>query len=307
VGVGIVLVVLVSFLVFASTQVLPGDAASAILGRGATPQAKRLLRQELGLDRSIPAQYWSWSTGLVRGDLGRTLAADEPVTTFLSGRVGNTLILAAVTIVLMIPLSLFFGVWAGIRRGRAADHVISGASLAAIALPEFVIGTVLVALFAVSLKWLPAVSVVPSGANPITDPTILVLPVATLLLVSLAFNIRMVRAGVAEAMSSDYVRMARLNGIPEARVIRRHVLRNALAPTVQVIGLTVLWLVGGVVVVETVFAYPGIGQALVGAVSARDIPVVQAITMLVAALYIVINVITDVIVVLLIPKLRTQA
>lgn len=301
------LVVLVSMLVFAATQVLPGDAASAILGRGATPQAKALLREQLGLNKPIPQQYWNWASGLLHGDLGTTLASGQPVTQFLSDRVVNTLVLAGVTLVLMIPLSLLLGVWAGIRRGRASDHVISGLTLGAIALPEFVVATLLVALFAVTWQWLPAISVVPPGANPLADPASLVLPVATLLLVSLAFNIRMVRAGVAEAMSSDYVRMARLNGIPEGRVIRHHVLRNALAPTVQVIALTVLWLVGGVVVVETVFAYPGMGQALVQSVSGRDIPVVQAIAMLVAALYIVINVIADVVVVLLIPKLRTQA
>jgi peptide/nickel transport system permease protein len=305
-GAGLILLVIVSMLVFAATQILPGDAASAILGRSATQQAKLALRHQLGLDRPLWEQYRSWAGGLLRGDFGRSLSSQQPVTGFIADRIWNTLALAGVAVAFMIPLSFVLGIWAGIRRDRAADHVIAGGSLAAIALPEFVIGTVLVALFAVHLQWLPAISVVPDNGDPFSAPSILVLPVITLLVVSLAYTIRMIRAGMVETLATDYVQMARLNGIPERRVISKHALRNALAPSVQVLALTVQWLVGGVVVVETVFGYSGLGQGLVQAVAARDIPVVQAVAILIAAFYILVNIVADVIVILLIPKLRTS-
>jgi peptide/nickel transport system permease protein len=206
---------------------------------------------------------------------------------------------------LMTPISLVLGTAAALRRGRMLDHIVSVATLSAIAFPEFVTGTILAVVFAVSLRLLPADSLVAPGESPLATPSVLVLPVVTLLFASLAFAVRMVRAGVGGVMQSDYVAMARLNGIPEARLIWRHVLPNALAPTVQVLALTLQWLIGGIVVTETVFQYPGLGQGLVQAVIARDIPVVQAISMLIAVIYIGINIVADVAVILLIPKLRT--
>jgi peptide/nickel transport system permease protein len=199
------------------------------------------------------------------------------------------------------------GVVAGRRPGSALDNIVASSSLAMIAAPEFIVGTLLIYVFAVKLDLLPAVSILAFGGTPLGDPAILVLPVATLVIVGSAYIIRMVRAGVVEVMTSDYVQMARLNGIPERRVVFRHGLRNALAPTVQVIALTLQWLIGGLFVVETVFAYPGIGAELIQAVIARDIPVVQAVAMMIAAFYIAINILADVAVVLLIPKLRTAA
>jgi peptide/nickel transport system permease protein len=306
IAVGVLLLVLVSVLVFGATQVLPGDAASAILGRSATAEQKEIYRQELGLDRSIPAQYWSWISGVAQGDLGQSLASRQPVTAFISERVGKSLVLALATLIILFPISIGLGVWAGIRRSRAADHVISGISLGFIALPEFVTGTLLIAFIAVSLKLLPPTSIIESGTSPLTSPKILVLPVLTLCITAAAYIIRMVRAGIVETMTSDYVHMARLNGVPERRVVARHALRNALAPTVQVLALTAQYLIGGIVIVETVFAYPGLGQGLVQAVTARDIPTVQGIAILLAAIYIVINIVADVAVVLLVPKLRTS-
>jgi peptide/nickel transport system permease protein len=303
---GVLLIVLVSMLVFGATQVLPGDAASAILGRSATAEQKELYRQELGLDRSIPAQYWSWISGVVQGDLGNSLASRQPVTSFISARIGKSLILAFVTMIVLVPIALALGVWAGIRRDRAADHVISGVSLGLIALPEFVIGTLLIASIAVSLGLLPPTSIIESGQSPLTHPQLLVLPVLTLCLTAAAYIIRMMRAGVGETMGADYVHMARLNGVPERRVVVHHALRNSLAPTVQVLALTLQYLIGGLLIVETVFAYPGLGQGLVQAVTARDIPTVQGVAILLAAMYIVINIVADVLVVLLVPKLRTS-
>ena len=305
-AVGVLLLALVSVLVFGATQVLPGDAASAILGRSATVEQKEIYRKELGLDRPLPAQYGSWISGVLQGDLGKSLASRVPVTTFISERIGKSLVLALATLIVLIPVSLALGVWAGIRRNRVADHVISGVSLGFIALPEFVTGTLLIAFIAVSLKLLPPTSIIETGASPLTSPKLLVLPVLTLCITAAAYIIRMVRAGIVDTMTSDYVHMARLNGVPERRVVARHALRNALAPTVQVLALTVQYLIGGIVIVETVFAYPGLGQGLVQAVTARDIPTVQGVAMLLAAIYIVINIVADLIVVLLIPKLRTS-
>ena len=305
IGIAVVLLVVVSILIFVATQILPGDAADTILGRSATAAQKAILRRQLGLDRPWPAQYWSWISGVLSGNLGHSFGSDEPVTAFIGARLTNSLALAAAALVFLVPVSLILGTIAGVRRGRAADHVISGLSLALIALPEFVTGTILALLFGITFAILPPTSIIPSGSGPLTDPRILVLPALTLCLAGAAYIIRMLRAGVVEAMASDYVQAARLNGVPEGRVIVWHALRNALAPTVQVVALTVQWLIGGIVVVESVFSYPGLGQGLVASVTARDIPVVQALTLLIAATYIVLNLIADMIVILLVPKLRT--
>lgn len=304
---GIGLAVAVSMLIFAATQVLPGDSARAILGRQANPVALANLRHQLGLDRSLVRQYASWLWGMMRGDLGTSYASHGPVSQLLAGRTFNTLVLATVALIVIIPLSLVLGALAGVRRGKAVDHVISGLTLGAVAIPDFVTGTLLAAAFAVSLKWFPAVSLVPSGRSPLDAPNILILPIMTLLISGLAANIRMVRAGVATEMESDYVEAARLNGVPEGRIIRRHVFRNALAPSVQTFAMTVQWLVGGVIVVEAVFQYPGIGQSLVSAVGLRDAAVVQSLGFLIALTYIVINILADITVVLLVPRLRTAA
>jgi len=304
-AIGVVLLVLVSMLVFGATQILPGDAASAILGRSATPAQKEIYRRQLGLDKPLPQQYWQWVSHFAQGDLGRSVANQVPVTSFISARAGKSLVLALAALIVLLPVSLALGVLAGIRRDRPVDHAISVTSLALIALPEFVTGSLLIAFIAVTLKWLPPTSIIESG-GVLSNPKLLVLPVLTLCLTATPYVVRMVRAGVSETMGADYVQMARLSGIPEHRVVVRHALRNALAPTVQVLALTMQYLIGGIVIVETVFAYPGLGQGLVQAVVARDIPTVQGVAMLLAAVYIVINIVADVFVVLLIPKLRTS-
>ena len=306
-GAGVLLGAAVSVLMFAALQLLPGDSASAVLGRqSANPLALHRLEARFGLDHSALHQYLAWIGHLLSGNLGISYAAQEPVTTLLAGAFENTLILAAATLVVMIPLAVGLGTFAGVRAGRRSDAVVSGLTLGAIALPEFVTGTVLATVFAVTWKVLPAVSLVGSGTNALATPQILVLPVATLLISSTAYTVRMIRAGVADVMASDYVEAARLNGIPEPRIIRRYVLRNALVPAIQTFAMTTQYLVGGVVVVETVFQYPGIGVALVQAVSAQDIPVVLALGLLIALLYVSLNIAADIAVVLLIPRLRTE-
>jgi peptide/nickel transport system permease protein len=305
-GIACFLLLAVSVLVFAATQVLPGDAADAILGRSATAAQKQIYRHELGLDRPLVAQYWSWLSGLVHGDLGTSLASGQAVSAFVGERLGLSLVLALVTVIVVFPVALALGVWAGIRRDRVADHVISTTSLGLIALPEFVTGTFLIAALAVSLHLLPPTSLLEAGTDPLTRPKLLVLPILTLGVAITPYIVRMLRAGVADSMRSEYVQMARLNGLRERRIVSRHVLRNSLAPTIQVLALTLQYLIGGLVIVETVFAYPGLGQGLVQAVNARDIPTVQGVAILLAAAYIAINIAADLAVALVIPKERTR-
>lgn len=303
---GAVLLWVISVLIFAGTEILPGNAAYAVLGRSAAPTALAAVRQQLGLDRPAYQRYADWLGGILHGNLGRSLTAPETVSAFIGSRFGNTLILAACAMIIMLPLSLVLGILAGIRPGGRLDHLISQPSLALIAFPDFVVGGLLAAAFGVGLKLVPPVSLVLPGSTPLSQPNVLILPTATLVLVGFAYMVRMVRAGMSEVMSTQYIEMAYLNGLPRRRVVIKHALRNALAPTVQVTALTLQWLLGGIFIVETLFDYPGIGQGFVQAVQARDIPTVQSVGVIIAALYIAINIVADVIVVLLIPKLRTQ-
>jgi peptide/nickel transport system permease protein len=302
---GAALLVVVSALIFGFTELLPGNAAYAILGRNATPAALAAVSRQLGLNQPSAVRYFHWLSGFVHGNLGISLTANLPVSTLIGGRIANTVILAGLALAVLIPLALLLGVVAGTNAGKAIDHVISTVSLAGIAIPDFIVATLLIYFFAVTLKQFPPVSLVPTGETPFDHPSILVLPAATLVIVGLAYMVRMVRAGMIDTMSAEYVQLARLNGLSERRVVFRHALRNALAPTVQVTALTLQWLVGGIFIVETIFAYPGIGQGLVEAVIARDVPMIQSTAMLIAIFYVAVNIAADVIVVLLIPKLRT--
>jgi peptide/nickel transport system permease protein len=301
-----------SVLIFAGVEVLPGNAASAVLGRSATPAAIQILTRQMHLDRAAPQRYFEWLGGFVHGDLGESAVAlaqgqHTSVGTLIAGPVKNSAILAGVAALLMIPLSLGLGTLAAIRAGKPTDHLISLGSLISISAPEFVTGALLVALFFVGLGWLPPVAIVPPGADPLSTPKELILPVLTLLFASLAAGIRMVRAGMYEALQTEYVQAARLNGLPERRVLTRYALRNALAPSVQVLAQNLQYLVGGVIVVETVFAYPGLGSQLVNAVQNRDVTAVQSIAMLIAVVYVIINLLADLIVMLLVPRLREPA
>jgi peptide/nickel transport system permease protein len=311
VAAGILTLLVVSILLFVGTTVLPGDPATAILGRNSTPQALVTLRRQLNLDDPLPQRYWSWLSGFVQGDLGRSATGQATgqqggqISDLISGRVTNTLVLALLAVAFMVPLSIVIGVFTATRAGRPIDHAVSLASLTAISLPEFVTGTLLVLVFAVWLGWLPGVSIIPIGESVWSNAKILVLPVMTLLAASVAQSVRMVRAGMLDALRSDYVEWSRLSGFGEWTTVYRHALRNALAPTVQVLALNIQWLVGGIVVTEFVFGYPGLGQALVQAVAVRDIPFVLSVGMLIAIVYISLNILADLLVVFLVPKLRT--
>ncbi len=299
-----------SVLIFTAVEVLPGNAASAVLGRNASPAAVRILSRQMGLDRPASTRYAHWLKGFVHGDLGDSAVAiaqgtnHAPIWHLISGPLKNSAILAAIAALLMIPLSVGLGALAAVRAGRPTDHLISLGSLAAVSMPEFVVGSLLVAVFFVGLHLLPPVAIVPPGGDPLSHPKQLVLPVVTLLFASMAAGIRMVRAGTFEVLQTEYVQTARLNGLPERRVIMRYALRNALAPSVQVLAQNLQYLVGGVIVVEAVFAYPGIGSQLVNAVQNRDVTVVQSVAMLIAVVYVLINLVANLIVMLLVPKLR---
>jgi peptide/nickel transport system permease protein len=303
---GAALLWIVSVLIFVGTEILPGNAAYAILGRNATPVALAALSKQLHLGTPVYERYWQWVTDISHGNLGTSLTANESVSALIGSRLGNTLILAAIAMAVMLLLSVTLGVLAGIKPGGKLDNLISQPSLAVIAFPDFVVGGLLAVSFGVALKVVPPVSLILPGTSPLSQPDLLVLPVATLVIVGFAYMVRMVRAGMSEVMRSEYIEMAALNGIPQHRIILVHALRNALAPTVQVTALTLQWLLGGVFIVETLFDYPGIGQGFVNAVQARDIPTVQSLGMIIAALFVLINIFADVIVVLLIPKQRTQ-
>lgn len=310
---GVVTLFVASILIFGAVNVLPGDAASIVLGRNATPEAVAKVRADLGLDQTLPKRYGDWVSGIVTGDLGNsTIAvAENAQNSSVSGIIGtplrNSLILAAITALLLIPLSLGLGAWAAMRAGKPSDHAVSMISLAFSSMPEFLVGSLLVVVFFSWLGWLPPISQVAPGGTPFDKPDILVLPVLTLFAVSAAFTVRQVRATTIDTLRQDYVAMARLNGYKESRVIRRYAFRNALAPSVQTLAQTLQFLIGGIIITEAVFAYPGIGNELVQAVSTRDVQLVSVISFLLAAAYILINIIADVIVVLLVPKLRTQA
>ena len=304
IGVGLAFVV--SLLTFTAVQVLPGDAARAVLGGRTTDAQLVVVREQLGLDRPVVQRYVDWLGGVVSGDLGTSLRAQLPVSQVIADPMRNSLVLALVALLVLIPVSVGLGLAAGLRRGGWVDSAITTSTLAIIAVPEFVVGTILILVFAVDLGWLPPVSLVAPGADPLATPDVLVLPVATLVLVGSAYTARMVRASVIEVARSEFVEAARLAGMPSGYVVRQAILRNSLAPAIQVIMQTVQWLIGGVVVVEAVFGFPGIGTELVGAVATRDLPEVQSLTLLIALAFVALNLLADVLVVLLIPKLRTS-
>jgi peptide/nickel transport system permease protein len=304
---GVVTLFAVSVIIFAATQTLPGDAARSILGRGATPEALAELRQQLGLDKSAVEQYFDWIGGVLTGDLGTSLAASIPVTEVIGERIVYSAFLMLLAAVISVPLGIFIGAVSARRRDGAFDHTMSMTTLALAALPEFVVGITLVLVFSTSVfHWLPATVVTDPGVGPWNYPKELILPVVTLVIAVVPYTARIMRASMVEILESDYVEMARLKGMPERLVLWRHAVPNGLAPTFQVTALNLAYLAGGIVVVETVFNYPGIGLGLVDAVRSRDMPVVQALALLIAAVYVVVNLLADLATILVSPRLRTS-
>ena len=305
---GVLTLLAVSIIVFAATQALPGNAARAILGKQATPEAIAALSARLHLNESVVSQYLHWLGGILHGNLGTSAATQQPVSQLLSGRLGNSAFLVFVSALVAVPLSLGLGVLLAVRRDRPTDHVLSNGSLVLAALPEFVIGIALVLLLATAVFHVfPAVSLIPPGDHAWQHLNFVFLPALTLVLAVTPYISRIMRGSMVEVMESDYVTMARLKGLSERTVIWRHAVPNALAPAIQVSALQLAWMAGGIVVVEFVFSYPGIGSLLVDSVASRDVPVVQALTLIIAAVYVVVNLLADITTIMITPRLRTAA
>jgi peptide/nickel transport system permease protein len=302
-GLALVTLVLVSIIVFAVAEILPGDVGRTILGPYASNEQVARLNHELGNDRALPVRYADWISGFVTGDWGDSALLNTPVRPLVLDRLGNSLILGLFALILIVPFSIAFGVLAALHHGKALDRIISVSGLSLIALPEFVAGVILLVVFAVKLGWFPVSSHVPSS-NPVDLFRQLLLPSIPLMLVLFGYISRMARAGTIDALLSNYTRTAVLKGLPRRTVIWRHVLRNALLPTISVVSVQVGYLVGGLVVIETLFSYPGIGKLVLDSAVGHDLPVLEATVLMIAVLYMVSNFVADVLYGVLNPRVR---
>jgi peptide/nickel transport system permease protein len=304
IALGLLLLLCASALIFVGTQILPGDVAQSILGQSATPEALANLRAELGLNEPAFSRYFSWLGNALTGDLGTALTNGQDIATSLGRRLGNTLFLAFWAAVISVPLAIFLGLLAVHYKDRWPDKLISGVTLASISIPEFLIGYVLMYFIGVKLGWAPSVAMINDSMSLGEKLAAIILPVTVLTLVVLAHMMRMTRAAILNVMQSAYIETAELKGLSSFQVIARHAFPNAIAPIVNVVMLNLAYLVVGVVVVEVVFVYPGMGQYLVDHVSKRDVPVVQACGLFFAAVYIGLNMIADIVSILANPRLR---
>ncbi|MBQ4824166.1 ABC transporter permease [Leisingera sp. HS039] len=304
IALSLLLLLLISVVIFAGTIVLPGDVAQSILGQSATPEALANLRAELGVNDPPVGRYFAWLFGAMQGDLGTALTSGQDITSALAGRFWNTMFLAFWAAVVAVPLAIFLGLLAVRFKDRWPDKLISAVTLASISIPEFLIGYVLMYVVAVKLRWFPSVAMINDGMTLFEKLNAIALPITVLTLVVLAHMMRMTRAAILNVMQSAYIETAELKGLNAFQVIYRHAFPNAIAPIVNVVMLNLAYLVVGVVVIEVVFVYPGMGQYLVDHVSKRDVPVVQACGLIFAAVYIGLNMIADVVAILSNPRLR---
>lgn len=301
---GVLTLWLVSMLIFVGTEMLPGDVASAILGQNGTPESVAALREQLGLGQPAVQRYLQWFTGILHGNLGTSLANGRPIAAELLPRLGNTLFLATYAALIAIPLAVLLGITSAIWRGSVFDRLANTLTLLSISVPEFFVGYLLVMFLAVRLAWFPSLAMVNPDDGLADRLYNCTLPMLTLVLVVLAHMLRMTRASVGAVMSSSYIETAVLKGIPTWRIVIGHALPNALAPIINVIAFNLAYLVVGVILVEVVFVYPGIGQLMVDAVTKRDLPVVQACGMLFGGTYILLNTLADLLAMWCNPRLR---
>jgi len=304
IALGILLLFAVSVLIFAGTQILPGDVAQAILGQSATPESLANLREELGLNDPAWLRYMHWLGGILQGDLGTAMTSGQDIATSIGSRLWNTLFLAFWAAIVSIPLAIILGLLAVRYRNGWVDKLISGLALASTSFPEFFIGYVLVYFFAVKWQIFPGISTVYDGMPFGERMMAIALPATALTLVVLAHMMRMTRAAILNVMQSAYVETAELKGLSAFNVIRRHAFPNAIAPIINVVMLNLAYLIVGVVVVEVIFVYPGMGQYLVDHVTKRDVPVVQAVGLIFAAVYISLNIVADIGAIVANPRLR---
>jgi peptide/nickel transport system permease protein len=302
---GLLILWLVSVLVFAAIHLLPGNAAIALLGHDATPYTLRTLTRQLGLDQPLPDQYGHWLGGLLTGHWGTSLISSLSVSQIVLTHLEYTGVLTLFSMAVIAPVAILVGTYSAVRHGRPADGVISAVTLCLSAMPSFAVGIVVIYLLATNvLHVLPAASIVNPAASIWSQLELTIAPTITVVLSTISYPIRMIRASMIDVLQADYVRMARLKGLPERQVLLRHALRNGLAPIISALALTLLFLSGGVIVIETIFSYPGIGYALVQAVEQRDVPVIQTVVVLLAAACVVINFFADLAVIMVTPRLR---
>jgi peptide/nickel transport system permease protein len=304
-GLALITLFLLSLIVFFAGQVLPGDPARSILGPLASPSAVRALDHQLGVDRPLVTQYWTWISGLVHGDFGQSYQFRAPVWPFVHAGLINSLKLAALAWVIVVPLGIVGGVVAALYAGRAPDRIISVAGLSATTVPDFVSGIVVIVIFGVYLKALPVTASAGAGASATDQLYHLILPAIPLVLILFGYIARMARAGTIEALESDYARTATLKGLPRRTVIRRHVLRNSLLPTITVIATQTGYLIGGLVIVEVLFNYQGIGNLIYRAAIAKDFPMMEAGILTIGVVYMVATLFADLLSTALNPRLRT--
>jgi peptide/nickel transport system permease protein len=305
-GLALLTLVLLSLIIFFAGSVLPGNPGRAILGPFASQHAVEALNQTLGVNRPLIAQYWSWITGILHGDLGTSYQYRLPVSTFLFPALGRSLKLAILAFVILVPLGILGGVLAALYRGRFVDRSISVTGLSFTSIPEFVSGIVLIVIFAIGLKWFPVTATPPPGSSPLVQLRYLILPAIPLVLILFGYIARMARAGTIEALDSDYVRTAILKGLPRSTVIWRHVLRNSLLPTITVIATQCGYLIGGLVIVETLFNYPGLGRLIFTAATNKDFPMLEAGVLVIGIVYLGATLIADILYTILNPRIRFQ-
>ena len=290
---GLATLLLVSILVFIGTSVLPGDVAQILLGQMATPETLAALRAKLGLDQPAHIRYFHWLGNLLTGDLGVSKAGGATISSLISGRLFNTMRLAGLIALIAIPISLALGLLTAMYPGTRLDRIVTFCTLGLISVPEFLVATCLVLILAVHLHWLPSIAYMSGNETGWQLIKAMAMPILTLVIVVSAQIIRMTRATVLNVMSSPYIEMAILKGVPRKRIILRHALLNAIGPIVNVIALNLAWLISGIVIVETIFAYPGLAKLMIDGVQIRDLPLVQAIAMIFCATYVILIFIAD--------------
>lgn len=305
-GSALLTLLLVSAVIFTISGLLPGDAAQETLGQSATPEQVATLRHEMGLDRPALTRYVSWVAAIVQGDPGQSLVANMPVRDVIAERLPNSLLLAGLTALLSVPLALAIGIASAIDRGGRLDRTLNIATLAMVAMPEFLVATLGVLVFSVKLLWLPSIALVSEEATWEETARSLALPILSLTVVIVAQMARMTRAAVADQLDRPYVEMARLKGLPFRRIVLRHVMPNAIGPIVNAVALSLSYLMGGAIIVETIFNFPGLASLMVNAVTSRDMPLLQACAMIFCAAYLALILIADMIAILANPRLRAQ-
>jgi peptide/nickel transport system permease protein len=296
---------IISLIIFLGVEALPGDMATAYLGQSATPESLKALREQFGLNAPAHERYFNWLGDALRGDLGESYARRKPVSEIIGYRFRNTVVLSVAASIVGVPLAIVLGIFAGLTRDKWPDVTVSTLSIVGMTLPGFVTATVLIFIFAIRLEWFPAITLVPTDAPVSVLLPNIVLPIVTLTIIMVAHILRLVRTNMIDVMNSDYIQMAQLKGVPSKRVVFQHALPNAMLPTINIVALTIIWLLGGVAIIETVFNYPGIGRLLVNAIGDRDLVLVQGIALILAIVVISLNLIADLLTLVLNPRLRT--